>query len=103
MGWVHESETRNEVHEAYLVPEFEDGEHGIGISGGGTPADAIAVQMRPDCSYRMRPAGEVIGWRLQGDRYRRDRSGAATRSGKPLRIPVPPRARQNGTPHKIYP
>jgi hypothetical protein len=102
MGWNYESETGNEWHEGYLVPEFEDGERGIGTTGGDIPADSIAVQMLPDASYRARPAGEVIGWRVHCDCYREGRSGHETWVSKQLWIRVPSTALQDLTARKLY-
>src|ERR1700756_2108416 len=102
MGWVHESETRNETHEGYLVPEFDDDEHGIGTTGGRIPADAIAVEMRQDGSYRTRPAGEVIGWRMRCDCYREGRSGHETWVSKQPWIRVPSKALEDIAAYKVY-
>ena len=67
MGWI----TDDGVHEGYLVPEFADGERGIGITGGGVAADRIIVETiwssppgDAEAHHRTRPSAEVIGWRV---------------------------------------
>lgn len=102
MGWVYESETRNETHEGYLVPAFEDGEHGIGTTGGDIAADAIAVEMLPDCTYRTRPAGEVIGWRVQCHCYQEGLSGHQTWASRQLWVRVPSKTLEDLAAHKLY-
>lgn len=61
MAWISE----DGLHEAYLAAEFRDGERGIGVSGAGVPDDQIVVEADYVAeSYRTRPAGEVVGWRI---------------------------------------
>lgn len=66
MGWTYESTSpgHDEWHEGYVVPEFGNGDRGLPISGTGIPAGHIAVERLGDNTYRTRPAGEVIGWRV---------------------------------------
>ncbi|TDH46669.1 AsnC family protein [Mycobacterium eburneum] len=54
-----------------MVPEFDGGDRGRPISGGGIPPGHIAVEHREDGSWRTRPAGEIIGWRVVCDCYQR--------------------------------
>lgn len=63
MGWISD----DNLHEGYLAALFEDGQRGAGVTGGGIPADRIAIGtavQRPDGSweYPTRPAGEVTAW-----------------------------------------
>jgi hypothetical protein len=77
MGWTYQSDTvgHDEWHEGYLASEFENGDRGIGVSGSGIPPGHIAVEHRDDGTYRCRPAGEVIGWRVLCDCYLYPNSG----------------------------
>jgi hypothetical protein len=77
MGWNYEADTpgHDEWHEGYVLPEFADGQRGLGTSGGDIPDDQIAVEALDDGSYRTRPAGEVIGWRVVCDCYLRASAG----------------------------
>jgi hypothetical protein len=66
MSWSSE----DGLHECYVVPEFADGQCGLGTTGGGIPDDQIIVGVdyegqRP--AYVLRPAGEVVGWRAMCD------------------------------------
>jgi hypothetical protein len=67
MGWTYESEVvgHDEWHEGYLAPEFDNGDRGIGA----WDDELSAVEQLDDGSYRSRPAGEVIGWRVVCDCY----------------------------------
>lgn len=61
MAWISE----DGLHEAYLAAEFRDGERSIGVSGAGVPDDQVVVEADHAAeSYRTRPAGEVVGWRI---------------------------------------
>jgi hypothetical protein len=102
MGWTYESEFGNEAHEGYVLPEFDNGERGVGWSGGDIPKGAIAVEMRPDGSFRARPAGEVIGWRVVCDCYQEGRSGHETWVSSHLWIRVPSRVLQDLAAYKVY-
>ena len=76
MGWNYEADTpgHDEWHEGYVLPEFADGQRGLGTSGGDIPDDQIAVEALDGGSYRTRPAGEVVGWRVVCDCYLRARA-----------------------------
>lgn len=65
MGWVHESDTH--VHEAALVPFFEDGavSHGSTMVDG-VDCEVVEVGRRPD-DDRRRPSAEIVGWLLRCD------------------------------------
>src|ERR1700739_1026511 len=102
MGWTYESEFGNEAHEGYVLPEFDNGERGVGWSGGDIPNGAIAVEMRPDGSFRARPAGEVIGWRVVCDCYQEGRSGHESWISSHLWIRVPSRVLQDLAAYKVY-
>jgi hypothetical protein len=58
-----------------VLPEFADGQRGLGTSGDDIPDDQIVVEAVDDGSYRTRPAGEVIGWRVVCDCYLRAWAG----------------------------
>ncbi|MBN0975100.1 MULTISPECIES: hypothetical protein [Gordonia] len=65
MGWVRESDTH--LHEAALVPFFEDGS----VSHGSTMVDGVDYEVveiggRPD-GDRRRPSAEIVGWLLRCD------------------------------------
>jgi hypothetical protein len=79
MGWEHSLGDRgSEWHEGYMAAEFEDGYRALGIGGTGIPPGHLAVdQYRDgtfgqeavrrhdgDAAFQIRPAGEVIGWRV---------------------------------------
>jgi hypothetical protein len=102
MGWNYETEDGNDFHEGYLFPEFSDGERGSGSSGGGIPHDAIAVELRHDGTYRTRPAGEVIGWRVCCDCSQTNRPGYDVWVSKQLWVRVPSKALEDPTAHKLY-
>lgn len=77
MGWTYESDSpgHDEWHEGYIVPEFGNGDRGLPISGAGIPAGHIAVERLGDNTFRTRPAGEVIGWRVLCNCYLYPNSG----------------------------
>jgi hypothetical protein len=105
MGWTYESETigHDEWHEGYLVPEFEDGDRGIGTSGSGIPPGHIAVERRDDNSFRTRPAGEVIGWRVLCDCYLYPNSGRTkVWASEQLWTRVPSALQHDPTKFRIY-
>ena len=60
-------------HEGYVVPEFGDGQHGRDITVAGIPPDQIIVSLEydgdrgrgsRDIRAAVRPAADVIGWRV---------------------------------------
>jgi hypothetical protein len=105
MGWNYEADTagNREWHEGYLVPEFADGERGAGTSGGDIPADQIAVALRDDGSYRTRPAGEVIGWRVVCGCYLRPNADSPTEwVSDQLWTRVPSRIQQDLTAFRLF-
>ncbi|GBE68250.1 hypothetical protein MFM001_47120 [Mycobacterium sp. MFM001] len=71
MGWIYDSSSPGnyEWHEGYVVPEFGDGERGLPMGGAGIPPGHIAVELLADNTFRSRPAGEVVGWRVLCDCY----------------------------------
>lgn len=84
MGWEYSTGDRGgDWHEGYLVAEFEDGLHALGISGTGIPPGHLAVDQYGDgtfgqeavrrhggqAEFATRPAGEVTGWRATCNCY----------------------------------
>src|SRR4051794_23991872 len=66
MGWI----TDDGLHEGYLLPEFRDGQRGLGIAGRGAPLDQVIVEadyfVEPP-QFLTRPASDVVGWRVTCD------------------------------------
>lgn len=63
MGYVSE----DGLHEGYLVPQFDDGQRGRGVTGSGIPVDRVvvgdaALDAHGELVYPTRPAGEATGW-----------------------------------------
>ncbi|KQY61437.1 hypothetical protein [Nocardioides sp. Root140] len=105
MGWI----TDSGEHEGYVLPEFEDGQRGIGVSGGGVPHDQVIVGIdyvgKPgaitDERYLTRPAAEVIGWRVVCDCNTSGPAGSRQWvSDLVTRVPSP--ALENPNAGKIY-
>ena len=76
MGWVHESDTH--LHEAALVPFFDDGS----VSHGSTMVDGVDYEVveigrRPN-DDRRRPSAEIVGWLLRCDCASRSSSDVST-------------------------
>ena len=72
MGWMHEGDTH--LHEAALVPFFEDGAE----SHGSTMVDGVDHEIvewsRRQGEDRLRPSAEIVGWRLRCECARRTSS-----------------------------
>ncbi|ORW06401.1 hypothetical protein [Mycobacterium kyorinense] len=105
MGWTYESDTagHDEWHEGYLVPEFDNGDRGMGLSGSGIPPGHVAVESLGNGSYRTRPAGEIIGWRVLCDCYlypNSDRTKVWASEQLWIRVPSP--LRHNPSEYRIY-
>ncbi|MBU2698867.1 MULTISPECIES: hypothetical protein [Pimelobacter] len=66
MSW----ETVDGTHECYVLPEFADGARGANVSGLGEPANHVVVAFAIDADTHqrvataVRPASEVVGWRV---------------------------------------
>lgn len=66
MGWISD----DGLHDGYLLPEFRDGQRGIGVTGGGVPLDEVIVEadwFADPPRFETRSASEVVGWRIQCD------------------------------------
>ena len=103
MGFV----TDDGLHEGYLVPQFFDGQRGVGSTGGGIPDDEIAIgtDVQADdgtWSTPTRPAGEVTGWVICCDCYRPDSSRPATAWVGPVFTRVPSKALEDLSRRTIY-
>ena len=64
MDWI----TDDGLHEGYLVPEFRDGQRGIGVVGGAVPLDVVVVEadwFAEPPRFETRSTSEVVGWRIQ--------------------------------------
>lgn len=69
MSWT----TPDRRHDGYVVAEFANGQHGSGITVSGIPPDQIIVSLEydgvrgqgsPDIRAVVRPAADVVGWRV---------------------------------------
>lgn len=63
--------TDDGAHESYILPEFADGVRGLGITSNKVEWDEVIVQVEypedGEIDYLVRPAAEVVGWRLVCD------------------------------------
>lgn len=76
MGWIHETDTH--LHEAALVPIFENGAESLGS----TMVDGVNYQiveqgLRPE-DDRLRPSAEIVGWLLRCNCFRRSSSDVSS-------------------------
>lgn len=100
MGWVHESDTH--LHEAALVPFFEDG----AVSHGSTMVDGVDYEVveigrRPD-DDRRRPSAEIVGWLLRCDCASRSSSDVSTWTDPVQWARVPSASLEDLARHRVF-
>lgn len=100
MGWISE----DGLHEGYLVPQFGDGQRGLGVVGGGIPDDQIAVShdREAEHGYGLRPAGEVTGWVVCCDCSTRDSFGPMSTWVGPVFTRVPSAALEDLSRRRLH-
>lgn len=100
MGWIHETDTH--LHEAALVPFFEDG----AVSHGSTMVDGVGYEVveigrRPD-DDRRRPSAEIVGWLLSCDCRRWDSSEVSTWTDPVRWARVPSASLEDLARHRVF-
>jgi len=100
MGWIHESSTH--LHEAALVPFFEDGtvSHGS-IMTDGVDYEIVETGRRPD-DDRRRPSAEIVGWLLRCDCARRSSPEVSTWTDPVQWSRVPSSSLEDLTSHRVF-
>ena len=105
MGWIHETETH--LHEASLVPVFDDGAQ----SRASTTVDGVRYQIvefgQHQADDRMRPSAQIVGWVLCCDCRRWDSSDLYSSEVSTWTDPirwtrVPSASLENITQHRVY-
>ena len=85
------------------MPEVDNGDRGIGVTGGGIPFGHVAVERLDDGSFRTRPTGEVVGWRVLCDCYLYPNSGRTkVWASEQLWTRVPSQLQHNPRTFRIY-
>ncbi|WP_287016130.1 hypothetical protein [Gordonia sp. (in: high G+C Gram-positive bacteria)] len=100
MGWVHETDTH--LHEAALVPFFEDGaeSHGSTMIGG---VDYEIVETGPHLDEdRRRPSAAIVGWLLSCDCARRTSSDVSTWTDPVQWTRVPSASLEDLARHQVF-
>lgn len=103
MGFI----TDDGLHEGYLVPQFFDGQRGVGSTGGGIPDDQIAIggDVQADdgsWSTPTRAAGEVTGWVICCNCYVAGSGRLGATWVGPVFTRVPSRALEDVVDRRIY-
>ena len=100
MGWVHESATH--LHEAALVPFFEDGAE----SHGSTMVDGVDYEIvgtgRHPGEDRRRPSAEIVGWLLSCNCARQTSSDVSTWTDPVQWTRVPSASLEDLARHQVF-